>query len=98
MGQVQQIKVDDETLNAVTCDNIFGKVATISNIESNPDDLISVEISLQDVKFVDPYGLVCLCILGRYLKTKFKEISIILPADFQCQAYLRLMKFTLFAK
>lgn len=98
MGRIEQIKVDDETLNAVTCDNVFEKVVTISNAENNLVDFTSVEINLQSVKFVDPYGLVCLCTLGRYLKTKFKETSIVLPTDPQCQAYLRRMKFITFAK
>jgi hypothetical protein len=82
MADPGQIVFDDETLNAVTSDNLFEKVNAFS------EQLPAIEINLQKVKFVDPYGLVTLCLSGRYLKSRCQELSIVLPDCFDCQAYL----------
>ncbi|MFA6357404.1 MAG: ATP-binding protein [Candidatus Omnitrophota bacterium] len=92
MLEVQQIVVGDESLNAVTSDNLFKKI-NIPLEEGSP-----VEINLQKIKFVDPYGLVALCLAGRQLWNKSKNLSVILPDDFDCQSYLRAMGFVKLAE
>lgn len=87
MHETKQIIVEDETLNAVTGDNLFEKI-NIPFKEGFP-----IEINLQKVKFVDPYGLVALCLAGRYLWNKCKDIRVILPDSSDCQAYLYAMGF-----
>ena len=52
MGKAEKITIDDESVNVVTSDNLFEKI-NIPIEEGSP-----VEIDLQKVKFVDPYGLV----------------------------------------
>ncbi len=84
MDKAIKIIVDDQKLNAVTSDNLFEKSDSLLRV----NDQTSVEINLQDVKFVDPYGLVALCLVGRHLKNKCKELSMVLPNNFDCQAYL----------
>ncbi|MDD5584332.1 MAG: hypothetical protein PHV55_04685, partial [Candidatus Omnitrophica bacterium] len=84
---VEQIVVEDETLNAVTSDNLFEKI----NLPLK--DGFPAEINLQKVKFVDPYGLVALCLAGRHLWNKCKDISVILPDSSDCQEYLHAMGF-----
>lgn len=87
MPGVKQIIIEDETLDAVTSDNLFEKI-NIPLEEGSP-----VEICLQKVKFVDPYGLVVLCLTGRQLWNKSKDLSVILPDSFDCQSYLHAMGF-----
>lgn len=92
MCEANQIIVEDETLNAITSDNLFEKI-NVSIEEGSP-----VEISLQKVKFVDPYGLVALCLAGRQLWNKSKDLSIVLPDNPDCQSYLHAMGFIQLAK
>ena len=82
MENVEKIIVDDESLNAPSIDNLFEKINILS-----PDNLSAVEINLQKVKFVDPYGLVALCLIGKHLKNRCQDISIFLPDCAECQAY-----------
>jgi ABC-type transporter Mla MlaB component len=88
MGKIETIIVDDESLNAPSIDNLFEKVDAFPQ-----NDLSAIEINLQKVKFVDPYGLVALCLIGKHLKNKCHDISISLPDCVECQAYLYSMNF-----
>lgn len=90
---MKKIIVDDDSLGAVTSDNLFEKING-ALIEEKP----TIEIDLQKVKFVDPYGLVSLCLVGRHLKNRCKELSIVLPDCFDCQAYLSTMNFIAYVK
>jgi ABC-type transporter Mla MlaB component len=90
---MEKIIVDDNSLGAVTSDNLFEKINRVLIEEKS-----AIEIDLQKVKFVDPYGLVSLCLVGRHLKNRCKELSIILPDCFDCQAYLYAMNFISYVK
>jgi anti-sigma regulatory factor (Ser/Thr protein kinase) len=92
MSEAKRIIVEDETLNAVTSDNLFCKIDI--PLEENS----SVEINLQKLRFVDPYGLVALCLAGRQMWNKCKNISVILPDSFDCQSYLHAMGFVKLAE
>ena len=81
---IKSISVDDESLNAVTTDYLFEKVDTL--LKENGS--FPIEIDLQKVNFVDPYGLVSLCLVGRHLKSKCGELNMVLPNNFDCQGYL----------
>lgn len=94
MDNQEQITVNDESLNAVTSDSLFKRVSTV--LKEDPHS--PIEIDIQKIKFVDPYGLVALCLVGRHLKNKCKELSIILPDSFDCQAYLYAMNFIPFVQ
>ena len=89
MGEPKKIIVDEQTLKAVTVDNLLEKM----DVLLKENNLSSVEIDLQKVNFVDPYGLVALCLAGRHLKSKCDEISMILPNNFDCQSYLHATNF-----
>jgi ABC-type transporter Mla MlaB component/anti-sigma regulatory factor (Ser/Thr protein kinase) len=88
MGKIETIIVDDESLDASSTDNLFEKINTLPQ-----DDLSAIEINLKKVKFVDPYGLVALCLVGRHLKNRCHDISISLPDCAECQSYLYSMNF-----
>jgi anti-sigma regulatory factor (Ser/Thr protein kinase) len=89
MDEPRKIIVDDQSLNAVTIDNLLEKVDMFSKENGSSP----IEIDLQKVNFVDPYGLVALCLVGRFLKSKCDEISIILPNNLDCQGYLHTANF-----
>jgi len=89
MDEPRKIIVNDESLKAVTTDNLFKQIDTL--LKEN--DVSPIEIDLQKVNFVDPYGLVALCLVGRHLKSKCNELSIILPNNFDCQGYLHATNF-----
>lgn len=91
------IGVDINSLNAVTMDNLFERVDALLK-EENIHEYPSVEIDLQKVEFLDPYGLVCLCLLGRYLKNTFHDVFLVLPDDQSLQSYLSIMNFPHFAQ
>lgn len=88
MENIEKIIVDDESLNATSIDNLFEKINILP-----PNNLSAVEINLQKVKFVDPYGLVALCLTGKHLKNRCQDISVYLPDCAECQAYLYSMNF-----
>ncbi len=89
--------VEDTHLNAVTTDNLFEKIGHLVK-ESTTQKNSYLEIDLQRVEFLDPYGLVCLCLIGRYLQNKFKEVFLVLPDNQSFQSYLSIMKFSHFAQ
>lgn len=89
--------VESNSLNAVAMDNLFEKVDGLVK-EDNIHEYPCVEIDLQKVEFLDPYGLVCLCLLGRHLKNMFKDVFLILPDNQYLQSYLSTMNFAHFAQ
>lgn len=91
------IIVEDNSLNAVTIDNIVEKVDSLLK-ENDIHKYSSVEIDLQKVEFLDPYGLVCLYLAGRRLKDNFKQVALILPNNERFQSYLCTMNFPDFAR
>lgn len=53
----------------------------------------SITISLEDVEFVDPYGLVSLWVLARYLGKKFRTVKLVMPRSQVLRSYLQRMNF-----
>ena len=97
MNNHQIICVEDKTLNAVTVDALFAKIDTLLK-EISTNECKGIEIDLQKVEFIDPYGLVCLCLIGRHLKENFKTVILVLPDDEKFQSYLCTMNFPCFAR
>jgi anti-sigma regulatory factor (Ser/Thr protein kinase) len=53
----------------------------------------ALRLILEDVKFIDPYGLVGLWCVLRYLKRRHRAVLVIPPTDRELQGYLRRMNF-----
>lgn len=87
MTNSNRVIIENSSLNASTVDNLFEK------IEAMGDGSASLQIDMRSVQFVDPYGLVTLCLVARHLSARYKRLSLFLPDNFDCQAYLYATKF-----
>ncbi len=58
-----------------------------------PTDTESVEIDLSQLCFIDPYGLVVLCLMGRYARTVVPRVSYRLPQAYPLRRYLGRVRF-----
>ena len=50
-------------------------------------------IDLGDMHFIDPYGLVVLCLMGRYARTVFERVVYRLPRSYALRRYLGRVRF-----
>lgn len=79
-------------LTAVTMDAVFAEAAAL--VEGPSDGgAAELRLILEDVKFIDPYGLVGLWCVLRYLKRRHPAVVVIPPTDRELQGYLRRMNF-----
>ncbi len=58
-----------------------------------PVGQVAVEVDLGAVAFIPPYGLVVLCLMGRYARTFCSEVRYRLPESLVLRRYLRRMRF-----
>ena len=52
-----------------------------------------LEVDLREVAFIPPYGLVVLCLMGRYARTLCPQVRYLLPRSPQLRRYLGRMRF-----
>jgi len=94
MRVMQELRVSASSLTAMTMDAIFTDAAALvdgaGGNGSRPGD---IRVVLDSVKFIDPYGLVALWGIVRYLKRRFRAVWVVPPAERNLQAYLRRMNF-----
>lgn len=91
---MQELRVHASSLTAMTMDAIFtDAVALVDGAGGNGGRPGDVRVVLDDVKFIDPYGLVALWGVVRYLKRRFRAVWVVPPAERDLQAYLRRMNF-----
>ncbi len=79
-------------LTAVTMDAVFAEAAALVAGQS-AGGAAELRLILEDVKFIDPYGLVGLWCVLRYLKRRHHAVVVIPPTDRELQGYLRRMNF-----
>lgn len=53
----------------------------------------AIEIDLKGLQFIDPYGLVALCLLGRYARTLADQVVYRLPQVYALRRYLGRVRF-----
>jgi len=89
---MRTLRVAVPNLTAVTMDAVFAEAAALGD---GPADGAAEELrlSLEDVRFIDPYGLVGLWCVLRYLQRRHPAITVIPPTDRELQGYLRRMSF-----
>lgn len=85
-----------DTLGAIQTEDII-KSAVDLRAKCGTSKRNSVKIDLSSVKFIDPYGLVSLCLLGKYLKCSYKKVNLVLSDDNTLQTYLNVMNFPILA-
>ena len=71
-------------------DTVFAGAAAL--VEGHADGgAEEFRLSLEDVQFIDPYGLVGLWCVFRYLQRRHPAVAVIPPTDRELQGYLRRM-------
>ena len=89
---MKKLRVVVPNLTAVTMDTVFAEAAAV--VEGHADGgAEEFRLSLEDVKFIDPYGLVGLWCVLRYLKRRYHAVVVVPPTDPELQGYLRRMNF-----
>ncbi len=89
---MKDLRVGVPRLTAVTMDTVFAEAAALvaGHSDGGAEEL---RLILEDVKFIDPYGLVGLWCVLRYLKRPHQAVVVIPPTDRELQGYLRRMNF-----
>ncbi|MCI0407989.1 MAG: ATP-binding protein, partial [Acidobacteria bacterium] len=89
---MKALRVGVPNLTAVTMDTVFAEAAAL--VEGRSDGgAEELRLSLEEVKFIDPYGLVGLWCVLRYLQRRHHAVVVIPPTDRELQGYLRRMAF-----
>jgi hypothetical protein len=78
-------------LSAMSCDDLFQDLAIFLTGERDGYEAV---IDLGGVEFIDPYGLGVICLIGRYIRGKFRRVIYRLPHDRRLRSYLQRMRFT----
>lgn len=79
-------------LTAVTMDTVFAEAAALVDGHSDRG-AEELRLILENVKFIDPYGLLGLWCVLRHLKRRHHAVLVIPPTDRELQGYLRRMNF-----
>ncbi len=86
---METIQLDQIKLSAMDVDNLLAHVQKIGSDSFENE----AELVMQDVRFIDPYALVGLCLSIRCLQKSFKEVRVVPPDDFETSSYLAFMNF-----
>lgn len=91
---MKDLYIKGPKLTAFTTDPVFEQsVSQVAN-QAKARGREDIRILLEDVKFIDPYGLVSLWAIIRHLKRGFRRVRVELPDNAALQSYLRRMKFS----
>ncbi len=89
---MKTLRVGVPNLTAVTMDPVFAQAAALVE-GSTAGGAGELRFSLEEVRFIDPYGLVGLWCVLRCLRRRYPAVAVILPTDPELQGYLRRMNF-----
>jgi anti-sigma regulatory factor (Ser/Thr protein kinase) len=84
-----EVRVEFKNINAISFDLIISRVVA-AEWEGKGEKFV---LDLRDVEFIDPYGIVCLFVLARYLNSRFQEVFFALPNNRDTRNYLSRMNF-----
>ena len=84
-------KITDTRIAARPLDRILGDLQTFVHEERESSD--GIVLDLRRTAFIDPYGMVLLCLIGRYLRESFDRVVYRLPESSQVRSYLSRMRF-----
>lgn len=82
--------VETERLTPMTADELL---ASFLAFVHGAADREALKIDLGPLRFIDPYGLVTLCLMGRYARTVVPHISYLLPRAYALRRYLGRVRF-----
>ena len=82
------LAIAEQNLSAVSCDKVLRDLDTFWS-RRDEDNIV---LDLSNLGFVDPYGMGILCLIGRYLSTKYWDITCRLPENSDVERYLTRMK------
>jgi len=82
------LSITEQNLSAVSCDDVLRDLNAFWAQRQRDD----IELDLSNLGFVDPYGMGMLCLIGRYLSTRFWDITGRLPKDSDIESYLTRMQ------
>lgn len=88
---MKRLRVGVPSLTAVTMYTVFAEAAALADGPSAGG--AEFRLSLEDVKFIDPYGLIGPWCVLRYLKRRHHAVVVIPPTDLDLQGYLQRMNF-----
>jgi signal transduction histidine kinase len=88
---MKELHIQTPNLNPFTLDPILNDAVSLVEAQKNRRE--GVRLYLQDITFIDPYGLLGLWIMIRYLERRFRTVGVILPTDRDLCSYLRRMNF-----
>ena len=89
---MKTLRVVVPNLTAVTMDTVFAEAA--ARVEGPADGgAEDLRLSLEDVRFIDPYGLVGLWCVLRYLQRRHPAVAVLPPTERELQGYLHRMNF-----
>ncbi|MBU1863903.1 MAG: ATP-binding protein [Candidatus Omnitrophica bacterium] len=86
---METIKLEQSKLSSEDVDNLLAYVQNISTVSFEDE----AELVMRDVRFIDPYALIGLCLSIRCLQKSFKEVRVVFPDDFETASYLAFMNF-----
>lgn len=86
----RKLKITDANLNVNTFENLLCN-ANLFILSSTDHKYIDLDIS--EIKFIDPYSIINLCILMQYLKKYYPYISLLFPNDINVRNYLHRIGF-----
>jgi len=83
---MKELHVQAAHLTAMTMDAIFAQTVALVNGQPTRGRSGDVCLVLGSVKFIDPYGLVGLCGVLRYLARRFRTLLVVPPVERDLQA------------
>ncbi|MGY8825235.1 MAG: ATP-binding protein [Candidatus Latescibacterota bacterium] len=82
--------VEATRLTPMTADELLASFLAFVHGEAGRD---SLEIDLGRLRFIDPYGLVTLCLMGRYARTVVPNVTYHMPQAYALRRYLGRVRF-----
>ncbi len=77
---MMDLRVGVPSLTAVTMDTVFAQAAALG-AGHGVGGAEELRLILEDVKFIDPYGLVGLWCVLRYLRRRYQAVVVVPPTD-----------------
>ncbi len=84
------LRVENTRLNPRSADELLAEFLRVIHAHA-PDS--PLEIDLSALRFIDPYGLITLCLVGRYARTVVPRVNYRMPEAYALRSYLGRVRF-----
>ena len=85
-----QLAVKNSNLNPRVVDELLSEFLSGIHASADRDEVV---IDLGALRFIDPYGLVALCLMGRYARTFVPRVCFRVPPAVPLRRYLGRVRF-----